>query len=76
MGRPTSGAAPPLLSTLWLADLCIGTAAPGLKAAAGWCRAAAGRAVGVVLVGASCGVVHSAAGPVALGTGAEGVLGC
>ena len=44
MGRPTSGAALPLLSTLWLADLCIGTAAPGLKAAAGGCGAAAGSA--------------------------------
>ena len=81
VGRPTSGAAPPLLSTLWLADLCIGTAAPGLKLAAGWCRAAAGRALGVELVGvelvgpscgASCGAVaHWPAGPVA-----EGVLGC
>ena len=76
LGRPTSGAALPLLSTLWLADLCIGTAAPGLKPAAGGCGAAAGCAAAVALLGAS-GVVHWAAGPaVALGTEAEGVLGC
>ena len=71
LGRPTSGAALPLLSTLWLADLCIGTAAPGLKPAAGGCGAAAGCAAAVALLGAS-GVVHWAAGPV--GTEAEGVL--
>ena len=76
LGRPTSGAALPLLSTLWLADLCIGTAAPGLKPAAGGCGAAEGCAVGVALLGQS-GVLLWAAGPaVALSTEAEGVLGC